>query len=108
MPPSQLKRLKTSLRDQGVVGSQTSKKQKRQAGKTGALKDKRIRRDAALQGIREQSNPFEVKVASRRSKFEFANGGKYNSSGVVGRPGVTKGLGEENVRMLTRIFRSPG
>ncbi|MCJ1397008.1 nucleolar complex protein 14 [Xylographa trunciseda] len=98
MPPSQLKRLKTSLRDQGVVGPQKSKKQKKQAGKTGVSKDTRIRRDVALQGIREQFNPFEVKVASRGSKFQFANGGTRGSDGVVGRPGVTKGLGEENRR----------
>ncbi|MCJ1417092.1 nucleolar complex protein 14 [Xylographa parallela] len=98
MPPSQLKRLKTSLRDQGVVGPQKSKKQKKEAGKSGISKDKRIRRDVALQGIREQFNPFEVKVASKGSKFQFANAGTRNSDGVVGRPGVTKGLGEENRR----------
>ncbi|MCJ1391718.1 nucleolar complex protein 14 [Xylographa bjoerkii] len=98
MPPSQLKRLKTSLRDQGVVGPQKSKKQKKQAGKAGISKDKRIRRDVALQGIREQFNPFEVKVASRGSKFQFANGSIRSSDGVLGRPGVTKGLGEENRR----------
>ena len=102
MPPSQLKRLKTSLRDQGVVGPQKSKKQKKEAGKSGISKDKRIRRDVALQGIREQFNPFEVKVASRGSKFQFANAGTRSSDGVVGRPGVTKGLGEENVRLLDK------
>ncbi|MCJ1384858.1 nucleolar complex protein 14 [Xylographa soralifera] len=98
MPPSQLKRLKTSLRDQGVVGPQKSKKQKKQAEKTGISKDKRIRRDVALQGIREQFNPFEVKVASRGSKFQFVNGDTRSNDRVVGRPGVTKGLGEENRR----------
>ena len=100
MPPSQLKRLKSSLREQGVVGPQKSKKQKKQLSKNGALKDSRIQRNAALQGIREQFNPFEVKPAGR-SKYEFANsktmGGKLAKS-EVRRPGVTKGLGEENVR----------
>lgn len=100
MPPSQLKRLKTSLREQGVVGPQKSKKQKKQASKTGAFKDSRIQRNAALQGIREQFNPFEVKAPSR-SKYEFVSnkavGGK-NGKGTVFRPGVTKGLGEENRR----------
>ncbi|MCJ1287382.1 nucleolar complex protein 14 [Xylographa opegraphella] len=98
MPPSQLKRLKTSLRDQGVVGPQKSKKQKKEAGKSGISKDKRTRRDVALQGIREQFNPFEVKVASRGSKFQFANASTRGIDGVVGRPGITKGLGEENRR----------
>ncbi len=97
MPPSQLKRLRVSLREQGVVGPQKSKKQKRHASKNGTLKDSRIQRTAALQGIREQFNPFEVKPVGR-SKFEFANasGGKETKS-IAGRPGVTKGLGEENV-----------
>lgn len=99
MPPSQLKRLKTSLREQGVVGPQKSKKQKKQASKNGALKGTRIQRNAALQGIREQFNPFEVKTLSR-SKYEFASnrtvGGRVGNN-TVSRPGVTKGLGEENV-----------
>ena len=99
MPPSQLKRLKTSLREQGVVGPQKSKKQKKQASKNGVSKDSRIQRNAALQGIREQFNPFEVK-APPRSKYEFASnrtaGGRVDK-GTMSRPGVTKGLGEQNV-----------
>lgn len=100
MPPSQLKRLKTSLREQGVVGPQISKKQKKQASKNGALKDSRIQRNAALQGIREQFGPFEVRAPSR-TKYEFASNkvaaGRVGK-GAVSRPGVTKGLGEENRR----------
>lgn len=99
MPPSQLKRLKTSLREQGVVGPQKSKKQKKQVSKNGVLRDSRIQRNAALQGIREHFNPFEVK-APPRSKYEFAStravAGKFEK-GTISRPGVTKGLGEENV-----------
>ena len=100
MPPSQLKRLKISLREQGIVGPQNLKKQKKQAGKNGVSQDKRVQRNAALQGIREQFNPFEIKAPSRGNKFEFTNnktmGGRV-TKGVVGRPGVTKGMGEENV-----------
>ena len=99
MPPSQLKRLKTSLREQGVVGPQKSKKQKKQASKNGALRDSRVQRNAALQGIREQFNPFEVK-APFRSKYEFASSrtvGERVVKGISTRPGTTKGLGEENV-----------
>lgn len=98
MPPSQLKRLKTSLREQGVVGPQKSKKQRKQASKNGTLKDSRVQRNAALQGIREQFNPFEVKAPSR-SKHEFVSnrtvGGRVEK-GAISRPGVTKSLGEEN------------
>lgn len=100
MPPSQLKKLKASLRESGVVGPQKSKKQKKQASKSGALKEGRIQRNEALQSIREQFAPFEVK-APARNKFDFVSrdgiAGKA-AKGVVGRPGVTKGLGEEQRR----------
>ncbi len=99
MPPSQLKRLRASLREQGIVGPPQSKKQKKKTLQNGATKDKRVQRTAALEGIREQFNPFEVKVSARGPKFEVTNsrnlGGK--SNGVKERPGVSKGIGEENV-----------
>ena len=99
MPPSQLKRLKLSLREQGVVGPQKSKKQKRQGSKNGTLKDSRIQKAAALEGIRDQFNPFEVKRQST-NKHDFASnkafGGRV-AKNAVARPGVTKALGEENV-----------
>ncbi|MCJ1338811.1 nucleolar complex protein 14 [Bachmanniomyces sp. S44760] len=95
MPPSQLKRLKASLKEQGLVGPQQSKKQKKQ----NVSKHKRVHRNVALQGIREEFNPFEVKQSSKGSKYEFTNvQGSGKKSAVVGRPGVTKGLGEENRR----------
>lgn len=107
MPPSQLKRLKASLREQGVVGPQKTKKQKRQASKSGALRDSRTHKNTALQGIREQFNPFEVKTLSK-TKYDFASnrtvGGRVGK-GAVSRPGVTKGLGEENVSPQSYISR---
>lgn len=106
MPPSQLKRLKTSLREQGVVGPPKSKKQRKQVSKSGASKDSRIQRNAALQGIREQFNPFEVK-APQRTKYEFASNktmGTRVAKDAVSRPGVTKGLGEENVGSLLQYL----
>ena len=99
MPPSQLKQLKSSLREQGVVGPQKSKKQKRQASKTRSSQDSRIQKGAALQGVRERFNPFEVRE-QRRSKYDFvSNRSLGNGPGyaAVSRPGVTKGFGEENV-----------
>ncbi|KAI9720370.1 MAG: hypothetical protein M1812_002876 [Candelaria pacifica] len=101
MPPSQLKRLKNSLRENGLVGPQQSKKQKKQRNADGGTKDRRVQRNAALLSIREQFNPFEVKAPARGNKFEYTsrNGvGSRLTKGVVGRPGVTKGLGEENRR----------
>lgn len=101
MAPSQLKSLKTSLRDSGVVGPQKSKKQKKQAIKNGAARDGRVQRNIALQGIREQFKPFDIRAPARPTKFEVTDnktfGGRVAKT-IVGRPGVTKGLGEENVR----------
>ncbi|KAL8730310.1 MAG: hypothetical protein Q9181_004714 [Wetmoreana brouardii] len=96
MPPSQLKRLKSSLREQGITGPQKSKKQKRQASTNGAFRDARIQRNAALEGIREQFNPFEIRAPARPSKYDVASNKATAGRGAVARPGVTKGLGEEN------------
>ena len=103
MAPSQLKRLKASLRESGVVGPQKSKKQKKQASQNGAVRDGKVQRTVALQGIREQFKPFDNKAPSRPTKFEVTDnnsvGGRV-AKNVIGRPGVTKGLGEENVRYI--------
>lgn len=106
MAPSQLKRLKTSLREQGITGPQKSKKQKRQANKNGAFRDARIQRSAALEGIREQFNPFEVRAPARPSKHDVASSKTLVGKGgknAVARPGVTKGFGEEQVRFYVVI-----
>lgn len=110
MPPSQLKRLKASLREQGIVGPQQSKKQKKQNAQNGVNKDKRVQRNVVLNGIREQFNPFEVKTSARGPKFDITSnktiGGRVTKS-VKGRPGVTKGLGEENVCQNLSIILNP-
>lgn len=106
MPPSQLKRLKASLREKGIVGPQKSKKEKkRSSGKDGA--ERAAQRSAALASIRDNFNPFEIKAAARPEKFEStslqkANG--KNGKGVLARPGVTKSMGEETVSL--RILSS--
>ena len=102
MPPSQLKQLKASLRDSGILGPQKSKKERRQNAKKGADARDRIQRNAALQSIREQFNPFEVKTPPRRVKFDVTSrdDGSQKTGGHV-RPGVTKSLGEEKVRLQT-------
>ncbi|KAF2730168.1 Nop14-like protein [Polyplosphaeria fusca] len=96
MPPSQLKRLKASLRDQGITGPQKSKKQKKQQQKNGA--DQYAKKAAALASIRESFNPFEVKHLSRPKKFDYATSRPDHGNKVLGRPGVTKSQGEETRR----------
>ena len=105
MPPSQLKRLRTLLRDQGIVGPQKPKKQKEQARKNGNGRDGGAHKGAALQDIREQFNPFES-IAPKKSKSEFANAriaGAKIGKVSVSRPGFSKGLGEESVRKKSPV-----
>ncbi|KAG8623584.1 hypothetical protein KVT40_008560 [Elsinoe batatas] len=94
MPPSQLKRLKASLREQGLVGPQKSKKQKK-SGRDQSV-DQRLQKQAALQQIRDSFNPFEIKAPARTAKF--ANAADRNGPATVGRPGVTKSIGEKTRR----------
>lgn len=91
MPPSQLKSLKASLRQQGILGPQQSKKEKQRGGKGTA--QQRQRRNDSLAEIRERFNPFEVKKLARGAKYEFASNSPQDD--ILGRPGVTRGRGEE-------------
>ncbi|WPH02698.1 putative nucleolar complex protein 14 [Acrodontium crateriforme] len=96
MPPSQLKRLKSSLREQGITGPQKSQKQKKAASKDASG---RVNRNAALQQIRDSFNPFELKPA-KPAKFESVSHKSANAIGkkykeVLHRPGVSKSAGEE-------------
>jgi nucleolar protein 14 len=96
MPASQLKRLKTSLREQGVTGPQKSKKQKKELkGRSG---QERVDRNVAMQQIRDSFNPFEMRQASRPAKFQSASlqqgkTGRYKD--ILHRPGVSKSAGEQ-------------
>ena len=100
---SQLKQLRESLHEHGLVGPAKSKKQRKQTSKNA---DKRLQRHAALQGIRERFNPFEVKAPTRKDKFDIVSNKPVKKHGP-GRPGVTKGLGEERRRdtLLKEIQR---
>lgn len=104
MPPSQLKQLKASLRDSGVIRQQKSKKQRRQDEKDGGAKARqsRIQRNAALAKIREQFNPFEIKAPSRNAKFDVTTRDGSSKAGNYARPGVTKSLGEERVSLFRK------
>lgn len=96
MPASQLKRLKASLREQGVIGPQLSKKQKNKTAKDERARDeKRLKRGAALESIREQFNPFQYKTNARGPKFAVTTDKPDKKKGILGRPGMAKALGEE-------------
>lgn len=96
-PIEEVKSLAARTRD---IGAQQSKKQKKSNLKNGSTNEKRVQRAAALDGIREQFNPFEVKVSARGPKFPVTSNKTLSgrvSKSVKGRPGVAKGLGEEAV-----------
>ena len=101
MPSSQLKRLKASLREQGIIGPQQSKKQKKKnAQDERARNEKRLQRSEALENIREQFNPFQFKTNARGPKFAVTSNRPDTASvakGIHGRPGVAKAIGEEKV-----------
>lgn len=101
MAGSQLKRLKASLREQGITGPQQSKKQKRKnAQDQKARNDKRLQRSTVLENIREQFNPFQFKTNARGPKFDVTTNRPTNDNaakGINGRPGLAKARGEERV-----------
>ncbi|KAM6539533.1 nucleolar complex protein 14 [Fusarium falciforme] len=101
MAGSQLKRLKASLREQGIVGPQQSKKQKRRiAQDERSRNEKRLQRGVVLEGIREQFNPFDLKHA-KGPKFEVTTN-RLKAPGIAGsikgRPGQAKAASEERRR----------
>ena len=93
MPPSQLKQLKASLHEHGVLGPQKSKKQRKANSKDA---QKRLQRNTALENIRERFNPFETTTSARPQKYAVVTNKEVKAP--VGRPGVTRGLGEERRR----------
>lgn len=103
MAGSQLKRLKASLREQGITGPQQSKKQRRRAAQgEQAGSTQRLQRGLVLDGIREQFNPFDLKHAARGPKFEVTSNRPVSSraaNGIKGRPGIAKAAGEELVSL---------
>ncbi|KAI9166985.1 putative nucleolar complex protein 14 [Paramyrothecium foliicola] len=106
MAGSQLKRLKASLREQGITGPQQSKKQKRKlAQDERARNEKRLKRGAVLEGIREQFNPFDLKHAAK-PKFDVTSNRMPTGNaaqGIAGRPGQAKAVGEERRRQTLLV-----
>ncbi|KAH7363844.1 Nop14-like family protein-like protein [Rhexocercosporidium sp. MPI-PUGE-AT-0058] len=92
MPPSQLKRLKASLREQGITGPQQSKKQKKQNAQNGINKEKKVGRNVTLNGIREQFNPFDF-TSSKKPKFDVTT--DHSHKPALRRPGLQKSRDEE-------------
>ncbi|RYP44920.1 hypothetical protein DL768_008665 [Monosporascus sp. mg162] len=107
MAGSQLKRLKAALREQGVIGPQQSKKQKKQNAQNGQAKgNKRLQKAEALENIRTQFNPFDLKHNARGPKFEVTSNRPPTGNaakGINGRPSEAKALGEERRRQTLLV-----
>ncbi|RYP06977.1 hypothetical protein DL764_002800 [Monosporascus ibericus] len=107
MAGSQLKRLKAALREQGVIGPQQSKKQKKQNAQNGQVKgNKRLQKAEALDNIRTQFNPFDLKHNVRGPKFEVTSNRPPTGNaakGINGRPSEAKALGEERRRQTLLV-----
>lgn len=96
MPPSQLKRLKVSLREHGIVGPQKSRKNVKNVRKN-INQERKVTRELALASIREQLNPFEYKPSQSRSKLETTS---QNITKIpTGRPSTKKSYEEETVQL---------
>ncbi|OTA96965.1 hypothetical protein M434DRAFT_66618 [Hypoxylon sp. CO27-5] len=104
MPGSQLKRLKASLREKGVIGPQLSKKQKKRNAQDGKTNNnRRFQKAAELEGIREEFNPFDLKHNARGPKFQVTTNKPANSNAAKGRPSEAKSLGEEKRRQTLLV-----
>lgn len=90
MGGSQLKALKASLKSHGLIG-QTNTKGK---GKGPKKANDRNRQDKEkiLANIRDAFSPFDVKTS--KQKIDVVG---RRVQGAVGRPGISKQIGEENV-----------
>lgn len=103
MAGSQLKRLKASLKENGVIGPQRSKKEKKKNAQDLKANDvKRLKRGETLDSIREQFNPFQFQTNSRNPKFEVTTlkpAAGNAAMRIAGRPGVAKSLGEQRVSL---------
>ncbi|KAI1447990.1 Nop14-like protein [Annulohypoxylon stygium] len=104
MSGSQLKRLKASLKEKGVIGPQLSKKQKKRNAQDGKTNhNRRYQKAADLEGIREQFNPFDLKHNVRGPKFQVTTNRPATNNASKGRPTEAKSLGEERRRQTLLV-----
>lgn len=88
MAGSQLKQLKEALKKQGLTGQTNTKSKK---GLKKAPSDtRRDDKKEVLERIREQFNPFEIKVNRKKTDID-----ERSQKGVKGKPGISKQIGED-------------
>ncbi|ODV87356.1 hypothetical protein CANARDRAFT_26759 [[Candida] arabinofermentans NRRL YB-2248] len=92
MAGSQLKQLKATLKSAGLTGQTNQKKKGKKHAQKTPNETRRADKEELLSKIREQFNPFDVKVT--RNKRADA----MEKKRTVGKPGISKQIGEENRR----------
>lgn len=93
MGGSQLKALKASLKSHGLIG-QTNTKGKGKGSKKPSDRNRQDK-EKVLANIRDAFSPFDVKTT--KQKYDVVGGRRVQ--GAVGRPGISKQIGEENVSL---------
>ncbi|KAH3671626.1 hypothetical protein OGAPHI_000330 [Ogataea philodendri] len=100
MAGSQLKQLKASLKSAGLVGQTNTKQKGKRHSKKTPNESRKDDKQKVLSRIREEFNPFDVKV-TRNKREDMLEKKK-----VVGRPGISKQVGEENRRAAFEAKRA--
>lgn len=99
MAGSQLKRLKETLKAEGLTGQTYKKSGKNKKGPTDTRRDAKER---IIKKIREEFNPFEVKATKNKYDIQELRKKKV----TVAKPGVSKQIGEEERRRAYELKKS--
>lgn len=89
MAGSQLKQLKAALKEGGLTGQTNIKKKK--STKKAPSDTRRDDRAETISKIREQFNPFEIKVNKQKKEYDTTK-----MKGGQGKPGISKQIGEDS------------
>lgn len=103
MAGSQLKNLKAALKAHNLTGQSNAKKSKKGSKRQPKQYD-REEKSRIIAEIREEFNPFEVKAA--RNKRGTSTTGSTGSRIAVGKPGISKQIGEEQRKQLFEAKRT--
>lgn len=97
MGGSQLKALKASLKSHGLIGQSNTKGK----GKGSKKSSDRNRQDKekVLANIRDAFSPFDLKTTKQKTDVIGRR-----VQGAVGRPGISKQIGEENVSIILKMI----
>lgn len=106
MAGSQLKQLKASLKAAGLTGQTNVKRKGKKNSRKAPTDTRRDDRQEVLDQIRQDFNPFEVKVNRKKRDFEISQGQNSVLKKPVGKPGTSKQIGENQRRAAYELTKS--